>query len=362
MRLNMSDWRIAIAIFVMAGISIARADIVCQKCRDTGVIYKPCDVCHGTKYVWKCSAPSRPSNYYFSGENHQSNGDGYCGYGSIYTPLHENCKGTRKRINCPNCAKGKARMSSTGKVAVTCPACHGKGKRLNEGGMFYIIRDASYISDEDREYVFLRMDKPGQENAASHDVRSRIFKKFMDQKEIEDFKVIYTRSKVFNSLDELKDFMRNSVNRSTNDNPCFYIVKDAERVTANDRRMVFEMLGDEHMPYSENLIQRRQKLTEQDIEDFKVVYPRCRVFGSIADLKSFMRTVSVVEGESESRSRIYPESRRRIYRTREEPSQNDAVVPSEPAPRKALTNEEINELIRVEMEHEKEMIQRKLGK
>ena len=91
--------------------------VTCATCRGRGVIYKKCELCHGTRYLWVCKVGHR-----------------YCGYGSVYTPMSGNCTASRNRINCPNCAKGRGGRISIGRIESSCPDCFGKGKtNSNEG-------------------------------------------------------------------------------------------------------------------------------------------------------------------------------------------------------------------------------------
>ena len=327
------------------------AEIKCKKCNDKGVIYKECETCRGSKYVWKCNAPQNRHSYTFG--QPAGNTSEYCGYGSTYKPIHQNCKGTRKRLNCPDCVKGKSKSFSTGKIAVACPYCDGNGSLAGE---YYVIRDARFITDSDREYVFLHMDKPG-DNEGDPLSRAKIFKKRMDKEALEEFKTVYANSKVFETLEEMKTFMKN--NRGVgpvSQNPTLYVVRNPERVTANDRRVVFEQLGESVVSYfGGNVVQRR--FSAQDLEDFKMINPKCRVFQSLDELKEFMRTVQVVETGDD-----YPPPRRVVRRA--EPAQPAATVaPSAPSSNggRQITMEELDARIKAEMEHEKEMIQRSLN-
>lgn len=309
--------------------------------------------------MWTCSAESSTRTYWNGSSYRQADPDSqYCGYGSTYKPLHKGCKATRKRINCPNCAKGKTKSVSTGKIAKVCPSCHGKGKEIEANdGVYYVIRDASYITDQDREYVFLQMGKQGAD-ARLAGFNSKIFKKTMDEFELSDYKAVYPKAKVFESLEEMKDFLRKNPNGtpstgSANLQSSVYIVKDVTQITANDRRVVFEELGSGYSSYSSrNVIQRR--FTDQDIEDFKLINPRCRVFETLSELKAFMRTAKVIDAEQEY---VPPqrEPRRVIQQSTTTP------VTTSGGRRRALTMEELDERIKAEMEHEKEMLKRRLG-
>ena len=346
---------------LVASISVsAKSEVECKNCKDSGLVYdQKCPVCHGTKYMWVCTG-GFDSRTHWNGESSYRQVDQssqYCGYGSTYKPIHKNCKGTRKRINCPNCAKGKTKSVSTGKVARPCPVCHGKGAQGKVHGVYYVIRDASYVSDEDREFVFLKMDK-SEVDGGQQEFRSRIFKKAMNASELADYKAVYPRAKVFESLDEMKEFLRKFPSGTTStaevSQPTVYIVKDATQVTANDRRIVFEDLGNGYASYSSrNIIQRR--FTEQDVEDFKLINPRCRVFETLAELKAFMRTVRVIDGGTQE----YVPRRREVRSIA--PTDNTLPSTSGKGAQKTLTMEELDERLKVEMEHEKEMIKRRLG-
>ena len=219
-----------------------------------------------------------------------------------------------------------------------------------------MIRDARFITDSDREYVFLHMDKPG-DNEGDPASRAKIFKKRMDKEALEEFKTVYASCKVFETLEELKTFLKN--NRTVGAvqrDPMMYVVRNPERVTANDRRVVFEQLGQGTVSYfGGNIVQRR--FSVQDLEDFRMINPKCRVFESLDDLQAFMRAVQVVEtGEDD------PPPRRVVRRA--EPAQPAATVaPSAPSSNggRQITMEELDARIKAEMEHEKEMIQRSLN-
>ena len=354
-------YRIALSIVATMGLmSALKAEVECRICKDEGVVYEKCPVCRGTKYVWTCSGEPREQTYWSGYSYRQTESDPYCGYGSTYKPIHKNCKGTRKRINCPNCAKGKTKSVSTGKVAKICPSCRGKGKAGTgeSDGMYYIIRDASYITDSDREYVFLRMDKSGMDDSTPI-YNTRIFKKAMDEAELSDYKTVYPMAKIFESLEEMKEFLRKNPNGVSSSlpgsgQPTVYIVKDATQITANDRRIVFEDLGSGYSSYSSrNVIQRR--FTEQDIEDFKLINPKCRVFDTLGDLKAFMRTAKVIDAADQDGLSLRREPRRIASPESTTPSTAGA------GRRKTLTMEELDERIKAEMEHEKEMLRRRLG-
>ena len=104
------------------GLSAAGAEVVCATCNGKGVVYEDCPVCFGSQYVWTCAATASVTTSATTGAG------SYCGYGSSYKryPTHEVCSGSRRRKNCPNCVKGKAKITSTGKVEVTCPTCNGE--------------------------------------------------------------------------------------------------------------------------------------------------------------------------------------------------------------------------------------------
>ena len=352
--------------FMVVGMSFAvNADVACTTCKDEGVVYNPCPVCRGTKYVWKCNASQTSSryntsrlSYYVDSAPSDAKGDLYCGYGSTYMPIHADCRGTRKRINCPNCAKGKSKRVSTGKVSAPCPVCHGGKPGAGGENEYYIIRDARYISDEDREYIFLHMDKDDNAPRSSYG-RSRVFKKRMSATDLEDFKVIYTQAKVFSSLEEMKAFLRRSPTGTGSTSmvsrkPTVYIVKDVTQITANDRRIVFEDLGDGYSSYSSrNIVQRG--FTEQDIEDFRLINPQCRVFETLSELKAFMRTAKVVDNEERNLAPVVRTTRRVVVPSTATPAS------SESGQQKTLTMEELDARIKADMEHEKEMIRRRLG-
>ena len=355
----MKNGALPLALMITALSFLARAEVECRTCKDEGVVYEKCPLCRGSRYMWTCSAESSARTYWNGSSYQQPDPESqYCGYGSTYKPLHKGCKATRKRINCPNCAKGKTKSVSTGKIAKVCPSCHGKGKEVERNDdVYYVIRDASYITDQDREYVFLQMDKPAI-NGQPHSFNSKIFKRTMDESELSDYKAVYPRAKVFESLEEMKDFLRKNPNGTANastdsSQPTVYIVKDATQITANDRRIVFEELGNGYSSYSSrNIMQRR--FTDQDIEDFKLINPRCRVFETLPELKAFMRTAKVIDADQESVTPLH-EPRRVIHQDPATPVTNSG------GRRRALTMEELDERIKADMEHEKEMLKRRLG-
>lgn len=347
-------------VLVTTCMSALSAEVECKACKDEGVVYEKCPVCRGTKYVWTCTEESSARTYWNGYSYQKMETSPYCGYGSTYKPLHKSCRGTRKRINCPNCAKGKLKSVSTGKVAKVCPSCNGNGKPGEEAsdGIFYVIRDASYITDSDREYVFLRMDKSGMDSGAPM-FNASIFKKAMSESELADYKTVYPRAKIFETLEEMKDFLRKNPNGTQSSSseygqPTVYIVKDETQITANDRRIVFEELGNGYSSYSSrNVIQRR--FTEQDIEDFKMINPKCRVFNTLGDLKAFMRTAKVID--SAGQDVFPPQHVSRRVAPMETPTPTTTGIGS----RRTLTMEELDERIKAEMEHEKEMLRRRLG-
>ena len=224
------------------------------------------------------------------------------------------------------------------------------GEGQGDGKDYYVIRDSRYISDDDREYVFFKLGKETSQNGASY-MRSRIFKRKFTQKELDEYKTIYANCKFFATLDEMKDFVKNEADRTEEDRkPLAYAIRNAENITTYDRRVVFEDLGSGYSSYSSgNIVVRR--FSDQDIEDFKMINPKSQVFRTLDELKAFMRTAKVVDVET---------PRRAIRRSAQEPSSQDATRPATSADCQ-LSMEELDARIKAEMEHEKEMIQRKLN-
>ena len=215
---------------------------------------------------------------------------------------------------------------------------------------FYVIRDSRYISDDDREYVFFKLGKENAENVPLY-MRSRIFKRQFTQKELDEYKTLYANCKIFATLDEMKEFVKNGADgMSGGQKPLVYAIRDAENVTTYDRRVVFEDLGSGYSSsYSSgNIVVRR--FSDQDIADFKMINPKGQVFKTLDELKAFMRTAKVIEVET---------PRRVMRRPDHEPSSVTPKPSATPASGK-LTMEELDARIKAEMEHEKEMIQRKL--
>ena len=215
---------------------------------------------------------------------------------------------------------------------------------------FYVIRDSRYISDDDREYVFFKLGKEKAENEALY-MRSRIFKRQFTQKELDEYKAIYINCKIFETLDAMKEFVKTGADRTADgQKPLAYAIRNAENVTTYDRRVVFEDLGGVYSSYSSgNIVVRR--FSDQDIADFKMINPKSQVFRTLDELKTFMRTVKVIDVET---------PRRVIRRAVHEPSSVIATPPSTPSGGQ-LTMEELDARIKAEMTHEKEMIQRKLN-
>ncbi|MBP5284524.1 MAG: hypothetical protein ILO34_00240 [Kiritimatiellae bacterium] len=207
----------ALAMLSFAAVAKDKDVVVCETCKDSGEIKETCKLCRGTKYVWKCNKPDTTSRRgrivvhdWEEEQNARANekGSEFCGYGSTYKPIHKACKGTRKRMSCPGCAAGKSKSKSTGKVSVPCPDCDGKGHLKTT---YYLVRDSRWISPEEKEYVFEKMDKPG--TGPDKRVRPNVFKRKMTGEQLEDFKVINQDGKAFTSLDELKEFIKNNKTR-----------------------------------------------------------------------------------------------------------------------------------------------------
>lgn len=211
-----------VAAFAFAMLSFAAVakdgdDVVCKTCKDVGEVKETCPLCRGTKYMWTCNKPDTTSKRgrfvvhdWEEEQNARANerDSKYCGYGSTYKAIHKSCKGTRKRINCTRCATGKSKSKSTGKIMVPCPDCDGK-KHLKK--TCYLVRDSRWISPEEKEYVFEKMDKPG--TGPDKRVRPNVFKGRMTGEQLENFKAINQDGKAFDSLDELKEFIKNNKTR-----------------------------------------------------------------------------------------------------------------------------------------------------
>lgn len=213
---------------------------------------------------------------------------------------------------------------------------------------YYVIRDSRYISDDDREYVFFQFGKDKVENGASY-MRSRFFKRQFTLKELDEYKTIYANCRVFSTLDEMKEFVKNGGRTADAQKPIAYAIRNAENVTTYDLRVVFEDLGSGYSSYSSgNIVVRR--FSDQDIADFKMINPKSQVFRTLDELKAFMRTAKVVDVDA---------PRRTMRRSVQEPSSKGAAPSATPA-NGQLTMEELDARIKAEMEHEKNMIQRRL--
>jgi len=263
----------------------------CKTCKGKGVVYEECPVCHGTRYVWKCKS-KRYNGYYHSESQSERTGKDFdfCGYGSVYKPLHD-CKNQRFRVGCPKCAYGQVRKTPTGRIEKPCPDCQSG----IVGTEYYIVKDCNSITDSDRLYVFKYLDNPDAGSIPDswelRQSRSRILKKRMNQEQLDEYKVIYANCKIFKTMSELKEFIKE---KRDSRGTLYYIVRDADNVTENDRRTVFENLYDGCRSYNtSNLIIRN--FPELDLEYFKKANPKCRVFETLNDLKAFMLSVKIVE-------------------------------------------------------------------
>ena len=81
-----------------------------------------------------------------------------------------------------------------------------------------------------------------------------------------------------------------------------------------------------------------------------MINPKSQVFRTLDELKAFMRTAKVVDVDA---------PRRTMRRSVQEPSSKGAAPSATPA-NGQLTMEELDARIKAEMEHEKNMIQRRL--
>ena len=338
-------------------------EVVCKTCNDTGTVEKQCPVCHGTKYMWRC-VQGKNKGWYSGGSSYRydengnyvrvSSDEGWCGYGATYKAIHSNCKNTRKRVVCPNCAS-KGKTSATGKVTVACPDCDGQGTLMKS---YYLVQNAREL-ECNREYILRQLE---QGRMCSYVQRRR-----MTKEDLADYKIENSNCKVFEDEDELREFLKNGEEQKVGAK-WYFAVRDAKNVTMYDKRRALEdMANGGFCSYSDSNVLKR-KFTEEEVKDFKALNPNCRLFRDVDEFKEFMRNVKpVAEGSSVVRrwtceepngdgggSVIFTNRTSRIPYSRSYP-------PSSSSRPRELSPEELQKVIDTENAYDKMMFERKFG-
>lgn len=339
-------------------------EVVCKTCNDTGTVEKQCPVCHGTKYMWRC-VQGKNKGWYSEGSSYRydENGnyvrvrsdEGWCGYGVTYKAIHSNCKNTRKRVVCPNCAS-KGKTSARGKVTVACPDCDGQGTLMKS---YYLVQNAREL-ECNREYILRQLE---QGRMCSYVQRRR-----MTKEDLADYKIENSNCKVFEDEDELMEFLKNGEEQKTGAK-WYFAIRDAKNITMYDKRRALEdMVSGSFYSYSDSNVLKR-KFTEEEVKDFKALNPNCMLFRDVDEFKEFMRNVKpVAEGPSVVRrwtseepngvgggGVIFTNRTRRIPYSRSYP-------PSSSSRPRELSPEELQKVIDTENAYDKMMFERKFGK
>lgn len=234
-------------------------EVVCRTCNDTGSVEAQCPVCRGTRYVWTCV---------------QGRG-GWCGYGASYKPLHKNCKSSRKRIVCPNCAV-KSKASATGKVTVPCPDCDGHGVLVRT---YHLIRDVREV-ESCRAQVIRQLE---------HKQKCRQVQVLkMSEDELADYKIENTGCKVFESEAALLEFLRKGEEQKASAK-WYFAIRDTKGITMQDRRRALEDLTRGNFFSSGDANVLKRKFTDEELADFKTLNPNCKLFRDVDEFKEFMR-------------------------------------------------------------------------
>ena len=190
----MADASIKLGLCIIAASLpfLAGAAVVCSNCGDTGKVTVKCPVCRGTKYMWKCIG----TKYAQGTAVKLTDEDAFCGYGTTYHPLHSGCTSSKTRITCPMCIS-RSKVSSTGIVEMDCDLCDGNGHLLE---CVYVIRDS--------DLVYSAFSVPADEGSVpdGRSDKSNVFKCKMSTEDLEDYRTVYPRSRVFRSLALLRQF------------------------------------------------------------------------------------------------------------------------------------------------------------
>lgn len=257
----------------------ARKDVVCTTCRDTGKVSVPCEVCSGSKYVWVCYEREERKRVV----RPNAKDTGYCGYGNVYKPYHENCKKSRKRINCPNCANASKTFSS-GKVISPCPDCDGNGTLLTT---YYVILDARTVKN--RRPLLLKQ----LETAPFKDSKLLVCRR-MTPDDLADFRIGNVNCRAFESLEAVTAFVRDGEAAQAGAK-WYFAVRDRNQVTLADKRVALEDLARGNVPAvpSKNVLKRR--FTDEELEDFRALNPDSVTFRDLDEFKKFIRSVKTAE-------------------------------------------------------------------
>ena len=359
----------SLAVVVLALCASGKAakeekEVVCKTCNDTGTVEKQCPVCHGTKYMWQCVQGKNRGGYserisYRYDENGNyvrvRSDEGWCGYGATYKAIHSNCKNTRKRMVCPNCAS-KGKTSATGKVTVACPDCDGQGTLMKS---YYLVQNAREL-EYNREYILRQLE---QGRMCSYVQRRR-----MTKEDLADYKIENSNCKVFEEEEELMAFLKRGEEQKAGAK-WYFAVRDAKNVTMYDKRRALEdMASGSFYSYSDSNVLKR-KFTEEEVKDFKALNPNCKLFRDVDEFKEFMRNVKPAAGgpsvvrrwTSEEQNGVGGENPVLTNRTRRV-MYSRSYPPSSSSRARELSSEELKKIIDAENAHDKEMFERKFGK
>lgn len=365
---------LALALCASGTTAKEEKEVVCKTCNDTGTVEKQCPVCRGTKYMWRC-VQGKNKGWYSEGSSYRYDENenyvrvrsdkGWCGYGATYKAIHSNCKNTRKRVVCPNCAS-KSKTSATGKVAVACPDCDGRGTLMKS---YYLVRNVHEL-EYNREYILRQLER-GRECSC-------VQRRKMTKEDLADYKIENSNCKVFESEEELLAFLKDGEKQKAGAK-WYFAVRDAKNVTMYDKRRALEdMANGNYYSYSDSNVLKR-KFTDEEVKDFKALNPNCKMFRDVDEFKEFMRNVKPVseggpvvrrfeegggpvvrrwssDGEGSGTRIVITNGMRRFYRTR------SSSYGREPQQQRELSPEELQKIIDAENVHDKEMFERKFGK
>lgn len=348
-------------------------EIVCKTCNDTGSVSQQCPVCRGTKYVWQCMVSKNKGIVYedrsfrFDANGNpvreQSDGE-WCGYGSIYKPIHSNCKNTRKRLTCPNCVNGKSKTSASGKVTVACPDCDGHGKRMKS---YWLIRNVLEV-EYNRDYL-LRQAESGC-NCSSVERRK------MTDEELADYRIENLNCKVFESDREMIAFLKNGEGQKAGAK-WYFVVRDAKNVARDDRSRVLDDLAAGHFTNYGGANILRRKFTDDEVKEFQSMNQNCKMFRDMDEFTGFLRAVKVVPGGKSSVPRFdgarshdgvqrSNDGGERDFRIADTNGTRRFVGVNAPShgcePQQQRSAEELQKMIDAENAHDREMFERKFGK
>lgn len=237
---------------------------------------------------------------------------------------------------------------------------------------YYVIEDVKRITSESRMSALRSLAESSKYFSYSNFGRRR-----MTEEGIKDFEALYPNGKLFMSADAFKDFLlAGQAAASDHASVVYYVVRDAEHVTMADKRLALEtIIGRNYTTYvgDDNINKRR--FNEEELADFKALNPKCRLFTDQGEFRQFIREVKASEtparptGAERPHGDASASGRRTSPRRRRGEVVIEAVdaqsgteysmgMPAEPS------SEPVDEeaLIAAEEAHEKEMVERKLGK